>query len=127
MGCSEVGAPHQRPLGKIAMLPSLLTDVRSILMVLLAFKGHVYDGGWLKGKQHGLGTKLWPNGNIHTGNWAGGKPEGQCVFTFGTNKLIFKGNFGESMSEIERAEYRAMKDALPKAALKDSHMSAKLC
>ena len=28
-----VGAPHQCPLGKIAMLPFLYTDVRSILMV----------------------------------------------------------------------------------------------
>ena len=44
MGCSDppltgVGAPHQCPLGKLAMLPFLYTDVRSILMVLLAFKG----------------------------------------------------------------------------------------
>ena len=47
MGCSKppftgVGAPHQCLLGKLAMLPSLRTDVRSILMVLLAFKGHVH-------------------------------------------------------------------------------------
>ena len=34
-----VGAPYQCPLGKIAMLPSLYADVRTILMVLLAFKG----------------------------------------------------------------------------------------
>ena len=34
-----VGAPHQRPLGKLAMLPSLYTDVRStFVLVLLAFK-----------------------------------------------------------------------------------------
>ena len=43
MGCSDppltgVGAPHQCPLGKLAMLPSLYTDVRSMLMVLLAFQ-----------------------------------------------------------------------------------------
>ena len=34
-----VGAPHQCPLGKLAMLPSLCTDVRSILMIVLVFKG----------------------------------------------------------------------------------------
>ena len=44
MGCSDstltgVGAPHQCPLGKLAMLSSLYTDVRSILMVLWRFKG----------------------------------------------------------------------------------------
>ena len=30
LGCSD---PHQCPLGKLAILPSLYTDVRSILMV----------------------------------------------------------------------------------------------
>ena len=38
MGCFEgVSVPHQCPLGKLAMLPSLYTDVRSILMVLCCF------------------------------------------------------------------------------------------
>ena len=40
---TEVGAPHQYPLGKLAMLPSLYTDVRSLLMVLLGSKGPVVD------------------------------------------------------------------------------------
>ena len=58
MGCSDAPldggqrAPHQCPLGKLSMLPSLYTDVRSILMVLWAFKGNERSmfyttiGGW---------------------------------------------------------------------------------
>ena len=46
MGCTDplrrgVGAPHQCPLGSVASY-LIYTDVRSILMVLLAFKGVGY-------------------------------------------------------------------------------------
>ena len=39
---TEVGAPHQRPLEKLAIPPSLYTDVFAnsiLILVLLAFKG----------------------------------------------------------------------------------------
>ena len=77
------------------------------------YKGHVYDGAWAGGKQHGAGTKRWPNGNIHNGNWESGKAEGYCVFTFGSNRRVWKGNFGNEMSEEEREEYRKVKSMAP--------------
>ena len=76
MGCyrirppllTGVGPPHQRPLGKIAMLPSPYTDVRSLLIgVLLAFKGRTLNSN-SQGTDHGWGGNYWI---------AGGKVKGK--------------------------------------------------
>ena len=63
-----VGAPHQFHLGRFAMPPSLYTDVRSILMVLLAFKGHKDNLGICCFGEQGMDHNLNPiHGNLMFG------------------------------------------------------------
>ena len=31
--------------------------------------GRSYEGNWVKGKQSGEGTMIWPQGHKYTGEW----------------------------------------------------------
>jgi hypothetical protein len=43
--------------------------------------GYVYQGGWLQGKQHGQGKLTKTNGNVYEGEWVDGKPHGHGKLT----------------------------------------------
>jgi hypothetical protein len=36
----------------------------------------IYNGDWLRGKQHGVGREQWPDGSVYHGQYSMGKKEG---------------------------------------------------
>jgi len=38
--------------------------------------GETYDGSWLRGQRHGLGTAIYPNGDCYIGDWRHGERQG---------------------------------------------------
>ena len=43
---------------------------------------HVYEGGYLNGRQHGYGTYIWPDGDRYEGEYRNGKKHGHGTFTW---------------------------------------------
>jgi len=38
-----------------------------------------YDGEWRKGKKHGAGVQVYPNGDVYEGSWVKNRREGRGV------------------------------------------------
>jgi hypothetical protein len=52
-----------------------------LLLLLLLLLFQQTQGGWKEDLKHGLGRKVYANGDVYEGLWAAGKPDGpgRCV------------------------------------------------
>jgi len=62
--------------------------------------GLVYEGGFLKGKNHGKGKMTYPDGYSYVGDWKDGSREGQGVATY-ADGTTYTGGFVAGQREGE--------------------------
>ena len=56
----------------------------------------VYEGAFLDGKRHGLGTRRYGNGDVYTGGWKEGKKSGHGNIRF-ADSSFFSGHFHQGL------------------------------
>ena len=56
----------------------------------------VYEGAFLDGKRHGLGTRRYGNGDVYTGGWKEGKKSGHGTIRF-ADSSFFSGHFHQGL------------------------------
>ena len=79
--------------------PMLLNLCHSHFEIIVLESGF-YEGEIVNEKFHGIGGRLFPNGDIYFGEWADGELEGEGIYKFYSHDLFlsYEGKFENGMS-----------------------------